>query len=73
MFLLPEVNLRLRLRPRFLALPPGTRIVSHAFDMGDWKPDATARAGGSRLYLWRVPARGNGGHIPVDSRLDAGF
>ena len=53
MFLLPEVNLRLR--PRLLALPPGTRIVSHAFDMGDWRPAATARVGGSRLYLWRVP------------------
>lgn len=55
MFLLPEVNLRLR--PRLLALPPGTRIVSHAFDMGDWPPDAVRQVGGSRLYLWRVPAR----------------
>ncbi|HEX8414137.1 MAG TPA: hypothetical protein VF637_09660, partial [Sphingomicrobium sp.] len=53
MFLLPEVNLRLR--PRLLALRPGTRIVSHAFDMGDWPPDATRTVGGSRLYLWRVP------------------
>jgi SAM-dependent methyltransferase len=55
MFLLPKVNLRLR--PRLLALPPGTRIVSHAFDMGDWKPDATTSVGGSRLYLWRIPGR----------------
>ncbi|SFP96898.1 Methyltransferase domain-containing protein [Sphingomonas rubra] len=40
MFLLPRVNLRLR--PRLLReLPPGTRIVSHAFDMADWAPDVT--------------------------------
>ncbi|MDP1026569.1 methyltransferase domain-containing protein [Sphingomonas sp. KR1UV-12] len=56
MFLLPAVNLRLR--PHLLAdLAPGTRIVSHAFDMGNWPPDATARVGGSHLYLWRVPAQ----------------
>ena len=55
MFLLPRVNLQLR--PRLLReLAPGTRIVSHAFDMGDWSPDGKQRAGGSRLYLWRVPA-----------------
>lgn len=59
MFLLPEVNLRLR--PRLLAeLAPGTRIVSHAFDMADWRPDATVRIGGSHLYRWRVPARVDG-------------
>lgn len=55
MFLLPEVNLRLR--PRLLALEPGTRIVSHAFDMGEWPPDAMRRAGGATVYFWRVPAR----------------
>lgn len=56
MFLLPEVNLRLR--PRLLAeLAPGARVVSHAFDMGDWRPDATTRVGGARAYLWIVPAR----------------
>jgi SAM-dependent methyltransferase len=56
MFLLPEVNLRLR--PRLLAeLRPGARIVSHAFDMGDWRADKIDRVGGSTLYLWRVPAR----------------
>jgi SAM-dependent methyltransferase len=55
MFLLPRVNLALR--PRLLReLTPGTRIVSHAFDMGDWRPDAVERAGGSRLLMWRVPA-----------------
>jgi len=55
MFLLPRVNLRLR--PRLLReLPPGTRIVSHAFDMADWAPDVTDQVSGSNLYLWRVPA-----------------
>lgn len=59
MFLLPEVNLRLR--PRILAeLEPGSRVVSHAFDMGEWQPDAAARAGGARVYLWVVPAQVSG-------------
>lgn len=54
MYLLPEVNYRLC--PRLLTqLKPGARIVSHAFDMGDWKPDATRRAGGATVHLWRVP------------------
>lgn len=56
MYLLPEVNLRLR--PRLLAeLRPGTRIVSHAFDMGDWPPEQTRRIGGAVVYLWTVPNR----------------
>ncbi len=55
MFLLPRVNLRLR--PDLLRdLTPGARIVSHAFDMGGWPADASARVGGSHLYMWRVPA-----------------
>ena len=60
MFLLPEVNLRLR--PRLLAeLAPGARVVSHVFDMGDWRPDRTERVGGARAHLWIVPARIEGG------------
>ncbi len=54
MFLLPEVNLRLR--PSLLALKPGTRIVSNRFDMGDWRPDAVRRVSGYDAYLWIVPA-----------------
>jgi SAM-dependent methyltransferase len=65
MYLLPAVNLKLR--PRLLKeLKPGTRIVSHDFDMADWAPDATAKlyskekygatGGDSILYLWFVPA-----------------
>jgi trans-aconitate methyltransferase len=64
MYLLPEVNLALR--PRLLALKPGTRIVSHDWDLGDWAPDRTltvavpekaiSREKLSRLHLWTVPA-----------------
>lgn len=56
MYLLPSVNLKLR--PRLQReLKPGSRIVSHDFDMGDWTPDATHDMGTSRLFLWTVPAR----------------
>lgn len=59
MFLLPEVNLRLR--PRILSeMRPGARVVSHAFDMGDWQPDDEVRVGGAHAYLWIVPARIDG-------------
>lgn len=55
MYLLPMVNLKLR--PRILSeLPPGTRVVSHAFDMNDWQPDRKAQVSGSYVYLWIVPA-----------------
>ena len=65
LYLLTEVNLQLR--PRLLALRPGTRIVSHDWEMGDWPPDRTltvdapdkkiGREKLSRLHLWTVPAR----------------
>jgi precorrin-6B methylase 2 len=55
MYLLPTVNMQLR--PKILALKPGTRIVSHAFDMGDWKPDKTEQVDGSTIYFWTVPAK----------------
>lgn len=55
MYLLPQVNLDLR--PRILEeLDPGTRVVSHAFDMGDWEPDAHESVGGRQVFLWVVPA-----------------
>jgi ribosomal protein L11 methylase PrmA len=54
LYLLPRLNLKLR--PKLLAeLKPGTRIVSHGFDMGDWKPDRTARIGSTTIYLWTIP------------------
>jgi len=68
MYLLPELNLQLR--PRLLALAPGTRIVSHDWDMGDWAPERTltlavpdksvGREKSSRVHLWVVPARIDG-------------
>jgi 2-polyprenyl-3-methyl-5-hydroxy-6-metoxy-1,4-benzoquinol methylase len=57
MYLLPDVNLMLR--PNLLSqLKPGSRVVSHAFDMGDWKPDKTERVNGRTIYLWTIPAKG---------------
>lgn len=54
LYLLPSLNVRLR--PKLLAeLAPGARIVSHGFDMGDWKPARVERAGSSDIYLWIVP------------------
>lgn len=54
LYLLPAVNLKLR--PKLLKeLKPGTRIVSHAFDMGDWKPQKVERASGRTIYYWVVP------------------
>lgn len=57
LYLLPDVNMRLR--PKLLKeLKPGTRIVSHSFDMGDWKPDKKVDVNGRTLYLWIVPKNG---------------
>jgi len=53
LYLLPRLNLKLR--PKLLAeLKPGTRVVSHGFDMGDWKPDRVAQVGPTTIYLWTV-------------------
>jgi SAM-dependent methyltransferase len=54
LYLLPSVNLALR--PRLLSqLEPGTRIVSHDFDMGDWPAARSIEVEGRRLYCWIVP------------------
>lgn len=64
MYLLPEINIKLR--PKILALKPGTRVVSHDFDMGDWVPDERLRMRSaithydSNAYLWIVPANAAG-------------
>lgn len=55
LYLLPSLNLKLR--PKLLALKPGTRIVSHAFDMGDWQPEQTVNVNGRTVYFWTVPAK----------------
>ena len=55
--MLPALNIKLL--PKLLRdLKPGTRIVSHAFAMGDWKPDQTLEIGGRAVYFWTIPARG---------------
>jgi SAM-dependent methyltransferase len=54
LYLLPEANIRLR--PRLIReLRPGTRVVSHSFDMGDWKPDKEKLVDGDHVYLWTIP------------------
>jgi SAM-dependent methyltransferase len=54
LYLLEELNLQLR--PRLLSqLRPGSRVVSHAFAMGDWAPARTRRFGGKYVYLWIIP------------------
>ena len=59
LYLLPSVNLRLR--PRLLTeLRPGARVVSHNFDMGDWRPEADERHEEGRVLLWIVPAIAGG-------------
>ncbi len=55
MYLLPDLNIRLR--PKILAMKPGTRVVSHAFSMGDWEPDQTREEEGRTAYFWVVPAK----------------
>ena len=64
MYLLTDINLRLR--PKILdTMKPGTRIVSHAFDMGDWKPEVHENVNGRNVYFWIVPAK-VGGKWQVD-------
>ena len=68
MFLLPDINLKLR--PKILRLKPGTRVVSNSFTMGDWKADenftldsdACGSSSWCTAYLWIVPARAAGSY-----------
>ena len=58
-YLLPELNVRLA--PKFLKeLKPGSRIVSHRWEMGKWKPDLTLKGYGTSAFLWVVPANVDG-------------
>ena len=54
MYLLPSLNMKLR--SQILALRPGTRVVTHAFNMEDWEPDESSDVDGRRVYFWVVPA-----------------
>src|SRR5919109_1125436 len=63
MFLLPDINLKLR--PKILGLKPGTRIVSNTFTMGEWNADDSVTVSGDcasycTAYLWIVPAKAEG-------------
>jgi len=54
LYLLTTVNMKLR--PKLLKeLKPGTRVVSHSFEMGEWKPEKTAEVGYRRVFFWTIP------------------
>ena len=53
LYLLPTLNLRLR-PTLWKTLKPGTRVVSHDFDMGDWKPEQTLSVDGAQIYYWTI-------------------
>jgi predicted O-methyltransferase YrrM len=53
LYLLPSLNLKLR-PTLWRTLKPGTRIVSHDFDMGDWKPEQTLSVDGATVYYWTI-------------------
>lgn len=56
LYLLPSLNLKLR--PQlFEQLKPGTRVVSHSFDMGDWEPEQKLTVNGSNIYMWTIPEK----------------
>ena len=56
LYLLPSLNLKVM--PKLNAeLKPGTRIVSHAFDMGDWKPEKELDVNGRKVYYWTIPKK----------------
>ena len=58
-YLFPDINIRLR--GKFLGeMKPGSRLVSNAFDMGEWRPDNSAVIGGQRVYFWVIPANATG-------------
>jgi SAM-dependent methyltransferase len=75
MFLLPDINLKLR--PKILGLKPGTRIVSNSFTMGEWTADETATVSADAgctsswctAHLWIVPARFAGTHKHAQGEL----
>jgi SAM-dependent methyltransferase len=58
MYLLPGLNLKLR--PKLLDMKPGTRVVSHQFNMDDWEPDERTSLEGRLAFLWIVPAKVHG-------------
>ena len=71
LFLLPDLNLRLR--PTILNMPPGTRVISNSFDMGEWQPDESQQVtvgctGYCNALKWIVPAKVDGTWKLADNR-----
>jgi SAM-dependent methyltransferase len=59
LYLLPKINLKLR--PKLQReLKPGARVVSHNYDMGDWKPDQVVEVGNHTVYLWVIRDQAQG-------------
>ncbi|MGE0875719.1 MAG: cyclopropane-fatty-acyl-phospholipid synthase family protein [Burkholderiales bacterium] len=56
LYLLPDLNVKLR--PKLWAeLKPGARVVSHQFEMGDWKPEKKLESGTRTIYFWTIPPK----------------
>jgi hypothetical protein len=70
LYLLPDLNYQLR--PQLLKMKPGTRVVSHAWDMGEWEPDEAFVVEGAEGFLWIVPANVAGRWEFRDDRLFEG-
>lgn len=68
LYLMPHLNMKLR--PTLLKMKPGTRVVSHAFTMGDWEPDETMSFNHAQGYFWVVPAQIEGSWVM--NGLDSG-
>jgi len=68
LYLMPHLNLKLR--PILLKMKPGTRVVSHAFNMGEWEPDETMSYQFSQGFFWVVPAQIEGDWVMAG--LDGG-
>src|SRR4029077_6378894 len=76
MFLLPDINVKLR--PKILELKPGTRVVSNSFDMGDWKSEQTVTltaeegctASWCTAHFWIVPAHAAGSYNLPQGKLE---
>ena len=56
LYLLPDLNVKLRSK-LWAEMKPGTRIVSHQFDMGTWKPEKRLESNGRTVYFWTVPKK----------------
>jgi hypothetical protein len=78
LYLMPHLNMKLR--PTLLKMKPGTRVVSHAFTMGDWEPDETMSSSYAQGYFWVVPAQIEGSWVmngldggPIRENLSQSF